>query len=431
MQLVMLAGELGEKYGTQHEYYNLRTPADAIKLLCINHPGFQRDLATAHENGIGYKLIQSGAAMGYDELHLPFGSKPMMLVPVISGSGGSTGQILIGVGLVAASFLLPGAGLFGATSVFGVSALTTAAGTATLATTIGTALSAVGASLILVGVANMISPQPEVPKLSSNRFDGGTNTRGTGPQGVSRGADGQQSYGFTGPANTVGTGATVPVIYGEVITGGHLLAVNLEVTDESDRLAKAITRPDVSETTINSERITRDLKSAGGLKVKRLPSRFDIKTNDRDKKIRIDQGFGPGENKSLSVGKIITTGSGTDLRYNKGDNKREKVDVILKLENGLSDNVSGPDSTKIPGFITYEVRLILRRSGADALSATARTTVQGLFNPNQSLVYGQRLELPKVKNSSVKGITVEVEIIDAEAIDRTTFAVVGYGYDLL
>jgi predicted phage tail protein len=36
MQLVMLAGELGEKYGTQHEYYNLRTPADAIKLLCVN-----------------------------------------------------------------------------------------------------------------------------------------------------------------------------------------------------------------------------------------------------------------------------------------------------------------------------------------------------------------------------------------------------------
>jgi len=431
MQLVMLAGELGEKYGTQHEYYNLRTPADAIKLLCVNHPGFQRDLVTAHENGIGYKLIQSGAAMGYDELHLPFGSKPMMLVPVISGSGGSTGQILIGVGLVAASFLLPGAGLFGATSVFGVGALTTAAGAATLGTVIGTSLSAIGASLILGGVANMLSPQPEIPKLGSNRFDGGTNARGTGPQGVTRGADGQQSYGFTGPANTVGTGATVPVIYGEVITGGHLLAVNLEVTDESDRLAKAITRPDVRETTINSERITRDIKSAGGLKVRRLPSRFDIKTNDRDKKIRIDQGFGPGEGRSLSVGKIITTGSDTDLRYNKGDNKRERVDVIFKLENGLSDNVSGPSSTKIPGFITYEVRLTLRRSGADALAATARTTVQGLFNPNQSLVYGQRLELPKVKNSSVRGITVDVEIIDAEAIDRTTFAVIGYGYDLL
>lgn len=426
MQLVMLAGELGDKYGTQHEYYNLRTPADAIKLLCVNHPGFQRDLVTAHENGIGYKLIQSGAAMGYDELHLPFGSKPMMLVPVISGSGGSTSQILIGVGLVAASFLLPGAGLFGASAFGAFGGPIAAAGTLT---TVGTALSAVGASMILGGVANLISPQPELPKLSSNRFDGGTNSRGTGPQGITRGADGQQSYGFTGPANTVGTGATVPVIYGEVITGGHLLAVNLEVTDESDRLAKAITRPDVSETTINSERLTRDLNSAGGLEVRRLPNRFDIKTNERDKKIKIDQGFGPGQEKSLSSGKIITTGSGTDLKYKK--DKREKVDIIFKLGKGLSDNVSGPNSTKIPGFITYEVRLTLRRSGPDVLSASARATVQGLFNPNQTLVYGQRLELPSVKNSSVDGINIEVEIIDSEAVDRTTFTVIGYGYDLL
>ena len=426
MQLVMLAGELGEKYGTQHEYYNLRTPADAIKLLCVNHPGFQRDLVTAHENGIGYKLIQSGASMGYDELHLPFGSRPMMLVPVISGSGGSTTQILVGVGLVAASFLLPGAGLFGASAFGAFGGPIAAAGTLT---TVGTALSAVGASMILGGVANLISPQPELPKLSSNRFDGGTNSRGTGPQGITRGADGQQSYGFTGPANTVGTGATVPVIYGEVITGGHLLAVNLEVTDESDRLAKAITRPDVSETTINSERLTRDLNSAGGLEVRRLPNRFDIKTNERDKKIKIDQGFGPGQEKSLSSGKIITTGGGTDLKYKK--DKREKVDIIFKLGKGLSDNVSGPNSTKIPGFITYEVRLTLRRSGPDVLSASARATVQGLFNPNQTLVYGQRLELPSVKNSSVDGINIEVEIIDSEAVDRTTFTVIGYGYDLL
>ena len=432
MQLVMLAGELGEKYGTQHEYYNLRTPADAIKLLCVNHPGFQRDLVTAHENGIGYKLIQSGAAMGYDELHLPFGSKPMMLVPVISGSGGSTGQILAGVGLVAAAIVLGpaaggflglGAGLAGTGGVAGATAAGIIGGAA------ATAVGAIGASLVLGGVANMLSPQPELPKLSSNRFDGGTNSRGTGPQGITRGADGQQSYGFTGPANTVGTGATVPVIYGEVITGGHLLAVNLEVTDESDRLAKAITRPDVSETTINSERLTRDLNSAGGLEVRRLPNRFDIKTNERDKKIKIDQGFGPGQEKSLSSGKIITTGGGTDLKYKK--DKREKVDIIFKLGKGLSDNVSGPNSTKIPGFITYEVRLTLRRSGPDVLSASARATVQGLFNPNQTLVYGQRLELPSVKNSSVDGINIEVEIIDSEAVDRTTFTVIGYGYDLL
>ena len=127
MQLVLLAGELGEKYGTQHEYYNLHTPADAIKLLCINYPALKQELFRAHQNGIGYKVIQGGAAMGYDDLHLPFGSKPLLVVPVISGAGsGATTQILAGAGLIAASFLFPGAGLFGATSFFGATASTAA-----------------------------------------------------------------------------------------------------------------------------------------------------------------------------------------------------------------------------------------------------------------------------------------------------------------
>jgi len=428
MQLVMLAGELGEKYGTQHEYYNLRTPADAIKLLCVNYPQLQKDLVTAHENGIGYKLIQSGASMGYDELHLPFGSRPMMLVPVISGSGGSTTQILVGVGLVAASFLLPGAGLFGATSAFGVGALTTAAGTATLATTIGVSLSAVGASMILGGVANLISPQPELPKLSSNRFDNGTNVRGTGAQGVTRGADGQQSYGFSGPANTVGTGATVPVIYGEVITGGHLTAVNLQITDESDRLAKTIVAPDVGRTTINGERIKRALKPAGGLDTKKLNSNFSIRTTDADKKVSVNQGFGPGQVKNLEDGRIIQNDT---LKYKKGDNKRKKIDVVFKIEKGLFDRISGAGSTEIPGFISYEVKLVLERGGGnpDFVGATAGVTVQGLFHSNETLVYGHRFEVPRA--NSTDNLRLEVEIVDVETINRTRLTIIGYGYDLL
>ena len=196
MQLVMLAGELGEKYGTQHEYYNLRSPAEAIKLLCINYPALQKDLTEAHHNGVGYKVIQGGAAMGYDELALPFGSKPLMVVPVITGAGSGTGQILLGVGLVAASFLFPGAGLFGTTGLFGAgnAVIAGTAGATALGvglTAAGTALSAIGASLVLGGVANLISPQPELPKV--NRLSGGTNVRGTGPQGNTRGASDDQS----------------------------------------------------------------------------------------------------------------------------------------------------------------------------------------------------------------------------------------------
>ena len=73
--------------------------------------------------------------------------------------------------------------------------------------------------------------------LALDRIRGeGTNVRGPGPDGVTRGAMGHENYAFTGPANTVGTGATVPVIYGRVIAGSHLLAANLVVSDNSDPL---------------------------------------------------------------------------------------------------------------------------------------------------------------------------------------------------
>ena len=193
-----------------------------------------------------------------------------MLVPVISGSGGSTGQILAGVGLVAASFLFPGAGLFGAVGAFGAGAAGVAgiSTTAVLtATTIGTAISAVGASMILGGVANLISPQPELPKLGSRRMDG-TNFRGPGPQGVTRGTSGQQSYAYTGPDNTVGNGSTIPVVYGRAMVGGHMLAVTVEATDLSDPIATAIKAPGPETILINGEQVDRKFNDESGIETK-------------------------------------------------------------------------------------------------------------------------------------------------------------------
>ena len=281
--------------------------------------------------------------------------------------------------------------------------------------------------MILSGVANLISPQPEMPKLGNNRFDNGTNVRGTGAQGVTRGADGQQSYGFSGPANTVGTGATVPVIYGEVITGGHLMAVDLQVTDDSDRLAKTIVAPDVSRTTINGERLKRAFNSAAGLDTKRLRPEYKIRTTDNDKKVKIDQGFGPGLEKTLEEGRSI---SNDNLKYKKGNNKRKKIDVIFKIEGGLFDRISGAGSTEIPGFISYEVKLVLERPGEPNFTgASAGVTVQGLFHSNETLVYGHRFEVPRAGKTD--DLRLRVEIVDAETVNRTKLTIIGYGYDLI
>lgn len=424
MQLVMLAGELGEKYGTHHEYYNLRTPADAIKLLCLNHPRLQKDLMTAHQNGVGYKLIQSGAAMGYDELHLPFGSRPMMLVPVISGSGGSATQILVGVGLVAASFLLPGAGLFGASAFGAFGGPIAAAGTLT---TVGTAISAVGASLILGGVANMISPQPELPKLGSRRMDG-TNFRGPGPQGVTRGASGQQSYAYTGPANTVGNGSTIPVVYGRAMLGGHMLSVGIEATDVSDPIATAIKAPGRETILINGSEVEREFNEESGIATKRLDSRdvFRYKTtiNNRRRVIPSGDGFGPGLNRSLQENSTQRFGSiDTKGKY------QDEFDVLFEIDGGLYGRAGkGENATKIDGFIQYRIEVTHTMPGDNPTVAVAENTIQGYLERSQEYYWAQRLKWTRLDSN--KELILRITIMDVDTDAPTKLRVHVFGYDL-
>ena len=435
MQLVLLGGELGEKYGTQHEYHNLRTPADAIKLLCVNYPEFQRDLVTAHERGVGYKVIKGLPMEDYDEINLPFGSKPLMLVPVITGSGGGggVGQILLGVGLVAASFLLPGAGLFGTTGLFGAGAagvVGVSSSAVLTATTIGTALSAVGASLILSGTASLISPQPEIPKLGTNRAGQGTRAQGTGPQGITRGASGEQSYLFTGPANTVGAGATVPVIYGRVITGAHLLASTLEVVDDSDPHLKSIGESTKSSVRINGEKIGRSFREAGGLLTKRVDDDFKLGNSSDGVRELVNHEFGLGIQELVDDDDTSNLKKEAGTKYKK--DKARKLDVFFSLDDGLLSYASGHKNTQFDGTISYRIEVIVQKSGQNLL-ATANATIQGFFNNSASdpYVYAHRLEVPKFQDAEGEELKVKVIITNAECRFNTQFKFIGFGYNIV
>ena len=54
-----------------------------------------------------------------EEIHHPIGQEDIHIVPVISGAGRGTGRILLGAALIGASFLFPGAGMFGTVSASG------------------------------------------------------------------------------------------------------------------------------------------------------------------------------------------------------------------------------------------------------------------------------------------------------------------------
>ena len=441
MQLVLLAGELGEKYGKQHEYYNLQTPADAIKLLCINYPALKQDMMQAHHNGVGYKVIQGGAAMGYDELQLPFGSKPLLVVPVISGAGGgSTTQILAGVGLVAASILAAplGAGFLGLGAGFGATVGPLAAtGGALVAGTggvigagVSTAIGAIGASLILGGTASLLSPQPQLANAGANRIRGeGTNVRGPGPDGITRGAMGQENYAFTGPANTVGTGATVPVIYGRVIAGSHLLAANLEVSDDSDPLKITTQTPGLNTFRINGEKVSLKLENHGGMKGRRKGTGFNSSNTDETIRIKINDTFGSSssDDKKLEAGERLTNDK---LIHN--NEVRKKLDILFKINQGLFDFVADKGSTKIDGFIRYRITAEVTGKGdPDPIVASADVTVQGLLLKSQNILYGHRLQMPEIDRGEDSRVRVKVEIIDAAVHDNASLIFHAYGYGLL
>lgn len=411
-QVVRLLGDLGERYGAEHTYYDLRTPADAIKLLCINSPELQKELVHAHEHGVGYRLIQAGTDLDLEDLQLPIGSNDLILTPVVAGSGGGTGKIIAGVALVALSLAFPGGGLFGGT-VFGFLGGPTVS--AALLTTAGTAISAIGASLVLGGVAQMLSPQPTISNLSGSQTRGSGESGATdGPQSVVRGSNGRQSYMYTGPANTVGVGATIPVVYGEVLAGSHLLSARVEVADESDPLKAAIRNPGPNTVTVGGETIN-GLTYAQG---------FRYRTWD-------ENGLRGGIQSSTTRTLAPTEGNSVSLQqvdYANGEADRENYMIFFELNDGLFEFVSGLGSTLVDGFIIFEVVVSAAVSGPDIEIARVRTTVQGLLKKGQTYRFMQYIKYPEV--SDADDINTRVRIIDASCEDSCSLTIRNNGYKL-
>ena len=205
MRVIKVYGKLAKHLGQRSFKAVARTPGEAIKFLLANFPDLRPVLSEGEYTvSVGRHQLPIGEHpefIGYPVA----GSEPIRIVPVISGAGGNTGSILAGAALIGASFLFPGAGLFGTTSVFGANAV--AGG---VLTGIGTALSAVGASLVLTGIAGIISPIPKTPEMDS---------------------DPRENFSFSGVQNTSRSGVVVPVIYGEVITGSITISAGLNTEE--------------------------------------------------------------------------------------------------------------------------------------------------------------------------------------------------------
>jgi predicted phage tail protein len=202
MKVVKVYGALRKRLGQCRFEFEVDTPAQAIKALCVNFPGLDKWLIDSEQTGMGFRVTVGKERITQEDASvavLPWSERDVFsIAPVLAGAGNGVGRILAGVGLVALAFVTGGAtiGLLGLAAPVAVSSV----------------LGSLGASLILGGIAQMLSPQPDISALQRGKE-----------------AARLESFSFSGIVNTSKQGMPVPIVYGRAFVGSAVLSSGLDV----------------------------------------------------------------------------------------------------------------------------------------------------------------------------------------------------------
>lgn len=207
MKVVKVYGALKKRLGQGRFEFDVKTPAEAVRALCSNFPGLEKWIIDSSQDGVGYKVKIGKELIDEDqvkELHSPWSERDVFsITPVVTGAGRGFGKVLAGVLLIGAAFLTQGASLTAGKLTY----TATAWGGAWMASAAVT----IGSYLTLSGVAEMISPAPEMPDM--------------------RQANTLESFSFSGVTNTAQVGVPVPIAYGRLFVGSVVIAAGLD-TDQ-------------------------------------------------------------------------------------------------------------------------------------------------------------------------------------------------------
>jgi len=198
---VKLLGELGRRFGRKYRFV-ADSPRAVMSALCNQLEGFKQYLCTAHENGIGFRLVNENPE-GMDYENVLMGCERLIIAPIVSGSG-TVGRILVGVALVALAFV-PFGGTVAAGSLFAGYAAGAgfAAGSSVLFS--------IGASLILTGVASLLTPAVKTPATDTER---------------------KESFLFDRAAELTTQGTPVPILYGRFLAASPLIVSSAITTQQ-------------------------------------------------------------------------------------------------------------------------------------------------------------------------------------------------------
>ncbi|MTH61209.1 tail assembly protein [Paracoccus litorisediminis] len=194
MRDIHLHGALGRQFGSKLQL-EVETAAEAVRALCANFPTFANAIRSGFYRVVLGKSSRTGMDLGEEEISaFSLGQKPLHIVPVAKGrKNGGIGKIIAGVALIGLS-MIPGMGAVMGATLWG-------------STTVGSVVGSVATSLILTGVASLLAPEQ----------DSGDKT---------------ESFTMSGPQSSTREGSILPIVYGEVVTGGQMISGGVRVATD-------------------------------------------------------------------------------------------------------------------------------------------------------------------------------------------------------
>ena len=166
----------------------VKTAGEAVRALESQFPGFKSFIRRKGYYKVvrGQDIMDDSKSLSDKEVSMNFSEDTWHIMPIAAGAGKGGGllQIVLGAILIVAGILL-------------------------IKTPFGVPLITMGASMMLGGIVQMLTPVPEMPKSS-----GGDNT---------------PSYLFNGALNVSDPGITIPVAYGETFIGSVVASFGVKV----------------------------------------------------------------------------------------------------------------------------------------------------------------------------------------------------------
>lgn len=188
LKTVKLYGPMRRRFGREFTLC-VSSPAEAIRALSVQVPGFKKYLIDAKNDGLTFAVFIGKRNIGENSINDPAGEDEIRIAPIIQGSKrGGVLQTIIGVVLIVISYVFP------VTAPF---------------------LLQPGIAMVIGGVVQMLSPQPK-------------------GMGSKDSPDNQPSYSMNGAVNTQAQGNPVPLCYGgPLIIGSALISGGIYAEDLS------------------------------------------------------------------------------------------------------------------------------------------------------------------------------------------------------